>query len=283
MPDSLKVVPSIPKETVYAANASFCRSNYYILIGQHLEVILGGLASESSLERLGYARGQGALLALITFFQVAEGLTDIQAVDALRTRVDWKFALHLPLMPGMFHERMLCEFRQRMLHDEVCRDEFQNLINRLITCIPSLGNKIQNIKGLEMISLVCSVNRLNRAQQAMNQVLEILAARFPAWLRKIALPHWYGRYNNATPRLDVAILLGQQRFFVEEIRVDIHHLLEEIHRSGLPGIHELFEVQVLEQVWQQPFHGRTEASDRWPETLDSKNCAACASINAGGM
>lgn len=280
MPDPSKALPSIPKETARAANSIFGRSNFYILIGEHLEAILEGLPPECSLGKPGYSKGQGSLLALITFFQFVEGLTDVQAVDALRTRIDWKFALHLPLIPGMIHERTLCEFRKRMLNDGVCQDEFQRLIDRLVMYSPSLKDKFKAINHLEVISLVCSVNRLNRAQQAMNQVLETLAARFPAWLRKIALPHWYGRYNYATPRLDVAILLGQQRFFVEEIGADIHHLLNEIRRSGSPEICELHEVQVLDQVWSQQFQAMTVTLDHWPETMSSQVCIACAAVGA---
>jgi transposase len=42
-------------------------------------------------------RGQPAQepwrLALVTIMQYAEGLTDRQAADAVRTRIDWKYAL----------------------------------------------------------------------------------------------------------------------------------------------------------------------------------------------
>ncbi len=51
------------------------------------------------------SRGQPAQepwrLALVTLMQYAEGLTDRQAADAVRTRIDWKYALSLELTdPG---------------------------------------------------------------------------------------------------------------------------------------------------------------------------------------
>jgi len=280
MSDYSMTIPSIPKETARAANAIFGRSNFYILIGEHLEVILEDIQLKCSSERGGVSKAEGAILALITFFQFVEGLTDIQAVDAVRTRTDWKFALHLSLIPATFHENALCEFRQRVLIDSASQREFQELTDRLAMFTPTLNNKFQNIKNLEVISLVCSINRLNRAQQTMNQVLEVLAARFPDWLKKTALPHWYGRYNHAIPRLDVALLLGQQRFFVEEIGADIHHLLEEIHRSGSREISELNEVQVLNRVWSQQFQTLSATPNHWPEILNLKDCNACASLSA---
>ena len=281
MSDYSMAIPSIPKETARAANAIFGRSNFYILIGEHLEAILEDIQLQCSSERGGVSKAEGAILALITFFQFVEGLTDIQAVDAVRTRTDWKFALHLSLIPATFHENALCEFRQRVLMDSVSQHEFQELIDRFAMFTPALNNKFQNIKNLEVISLVCSINRLNRAQQTMNQVLEVLAARFPDWLKKIALPHWYGRYNHATPRLDVAILLGQQRFFVEEIGADIHHLLEAIHRSDSHEINDLYEVKTLDRVWLQQFQAPDQAQNDGLQILNSKHCEACTHRGAG--
>lgn len=269
----LKKFPLIPKETVRAAKAIFGRGNFYIMTGEQLETILDDIQSPLSSE--------AAILMLITFFQFVEELTDVQAVDALRTRTDWKFALHLSLIPGIFHETALCEYRRNVLTTPVHQERFQRLINRLLMFTPALNNKFQNIQHLEVISLVCSINRLNRAQQTMDQALEILATKFPDWLRKVALPHWYGRYNHAITRLDIAVLLGQQRFSVEEIGADIHHLLKEVHRAGSREINELHEVQMLNQVWSQQFQTMNPSQNRWPETLNLEDCDACASMGAG--
>jgi transposase len=273
-PDCSKSIPAMPKETARAANAIFGRSNFYIMVGESLDTLLEDIQLQASAEKECESRRQGAIWALITFFQFFEGLTDVQAVDAVRTRTDWKFALHLSLIPVRFHEYAFCEFRQRLLTDTHCRSEFQKLTDRLATFIPPFKNNLQNLQSLEVVACVCSVNRLNHAQQAMNQVLGVLAARFPDWLRRNALPHWYGRYSHATPRLEVAILLGQQQFLIEEIGADIHHLLEKIHQSGSQELAELPEVKVLDQVWLQQFKELNLAPNHWPENLkDCNNCA----------
>ena len=64
------------------------------------------------------AKGQPAItpwrLALVTVFQFIENLTDRQAADAVRARIDWKYALALqPEDPG-FHDSILSEFRTRL-------------------------------------------------------------------------------------------------------------------------------------------------------------------------
>lgn len=278
-----RAIPHIPKETMLAANAVFGRSNFYILVGDHLEGILEELGRQRSLEEETISKVEDVMLALITFFQFAEGLTDVQAIDAVRTRTDWKFALHLSLSPGMFHENALCQFRQRILRCPVSQHQFQTLFDRLSAFAPMLSNNFQNLKSLEIVSLVCALNRLNRAQQAMHQVLEELAARFPQWLRKNALPHWYGRYNPAKPRLDVAVLLGQQRFLMEEIGSDIDHLLAKVHQSGSQEISELHVVKVLEQVGSQQFRGLGQAQIDRQESLSSKDCEICSQTGEGRM
>ena len=47
--------------------------------------------------------------------QYAEGLTDRQAADAVRTRIDWKYVLSLELSNTGFDFSVLSEFRSRLL------------------------------------------------------------------------------------------------------------------------------------------------------------------------
>jgi hypothetical protein len=190
--------------------------------------------------------------------------------------------LHLSLYPRTLQESALCRFRQQVLADIVCQSKFQGLIDRLIVVAPSFHQSFQNLRSLEIAAVVCSLNCLQQAQQAMHQALEILAVRFPQWLRKIALPHWYGRYNPTLPRLDVAILLGQQRFFMEEIASDIHHLLEKVRQSGSCEIGGLAEIKVLEQVWSRQFQALNQATTDRPEILRLSNCDVCLHKGAGG-
>jgi transposase len=47
--------------------------------------------------------------------QFAESLSDRQAAEAVRARIDWKYALSLPLNDSGFHYSVLSEFRDRLL------------------------------------------------------------------------------------------------------------------------------------------------------------------------
>ena len=52
-------------------------------------------------------------LALVSVMQFAEHLSDRQAAEAVRARIDWKYALSLPLNESGFHYSALSEFRDR--------------------------------------------------------------------------------------------------------------------------------------------------------------------------
>lgn len=245
---SSKTMPGIPRETVRAANAIFGRSNFYIVTGEHLEDLLDGLQDSGP-------SAENATLALITYFQFLEGLTDSQAIDAIRTRLDWKFALHLPLVPRTYHETTLYGFRQQVLLEPAHQRGFQSLLDRLVRLTPGHTN-FQSLQSLEVVAAVCTLNRLDRVQQAMNRALEALATRFPQWLRRHALSHWYGRYSSIATKASHHTSTRQPRFSMEEIGKDIQDLLEKISNSGTPEMVDLPEVDALYQVWSQQFQTR---------------------------
>jgi transposase-like protein DUF772 len=60
--------------------------------------------------------------------QYAEGLTDRQAADAVRTRIDWKYALSLELTDTGFDFSVLSEFRSRRLPNGAERRLFDLLL-----------------------------------------------------------------------------------------------------------------------------------------------------------
>src|SRR6266700_5280 len=80
---------------------------------------LGPIYSDEHFAQLFPKRGRPAeapwRLALVTVLQVLEGLTDRQAAEAVRTRIDWLYALALPLDEPGFDYSILTDFRQRVL------------------------------------------------------------------------------------------------------------------------------------------------------------------------
>jgi transposase len=268
MSNQVVPIPPIPMETARSARATFSRNNFYIQTGERLKSILEDVEVPHLLE-------SGVILPQITLFQFLEGLTDAQAMDAIRLRIDWKFALHLPAYPTVFHESALCQFRQRILVDPVCRQEFQELIDRLAGLNPPQADKIQDFRDLKLISMVCAINRLGMVSGAMSQAIEILVRRFPDWLRKIARPHWYGRYNQTAPSFDASASLNRHELSIQAIGADLEYLLEAAHASGCAEIYELPEIKRLEQVRSWQSRKPNMLSDAMGGLLTHDDCDFC--------
>src|SRR6266700_3771961 len=83
---------------------------------------LGPIYSDEGFVHLFPTRGRAAAapwwLALVTVLQAIEGLTDRQAAEYVRARIDWLYALALPLDDPGFDYSILADFRQRLLAHE---------------------------------------------------------------------------------------------------------------------------------------------------------------------
>ncbi len=106
----------IPEATVRVARAAFPKGdNVYMKIRDECGVVY----QDEQFADLFGVRGKPAeapgRLALVTIMQYAEGMTDREAADAVRSRIDWKYALGLPLEDSGFHYSVLSKFRRRLL------------------------------------------------------------------------------------------------------------------------------------------------------------------------
>ncbi len=108
-------IQAIPEETVRVAHAVLPEGNVWMQMRDEL----GTLYEDQDFQDLFPSRGQPAQapwrLALVTLMQYGEGLTDRQAADAVRTRIDWKYVLSLELTDTGFDFSVLSEFRGRLL------------------------------------------------------------------------------------------------------------------------------------------------------------------------
>ena len=105
----------VPEETQRVARAAFPRGNIYMQVADSL----GTIYHDTQFAVLFPTRGQPAdapaRLALATVLQFAEGLSDRQAADAVRSRIDWTYVLGLELTDPGFHHTVLSEFRTRLV------------------------------------------------------------------------------------------------------------------------------------------------------------------------
>lgn len=108
------VIEPIPAETIRIAPAVFPKGNLYLSMRDEL----GILFCDADFTELFPIRGQTAFppwrLALTTVMQFLENSSDRQTAEAVRSRIDWKYALGLELTDSGFDYSVLCGFRERI-------------------------------------------------------------------------------------------------------------------------------------------------------------------------
>jgi transposase len=86
----LEPIGDIPTETARVARAAFPKGNVVIRLRDEVNA----LYQDEDFQKFYPTRGQPALapwrLSLVTVFQFLEHLSDRQAADAVRGRIDWK-------------------------------------------------------------------------------------------------------------------------------------------------------------------------------------------------
>ncbi len=77
--------------------------------------------------------------------QFIEGLTDRQAADAVRSRIDWKYALGLDLIDPGFDFSVLSEFRERLIKGGAEQKLFEKMSE--VLCRKRIAKSTQTTKN----------------------------------------------------------------------------------------------------------------------------------------
>jgi transposase len=108
-----RVFAEVPEQTVAVARAAFRKPTLAMRVRDELGEVFADQAFLDAFVvrgRPGVSPGQ---LVMVTVLQFAENLTDRQAADAVRGRIDWKYGLGLELTDPGFDFSVLSQFRRR--------------------------------------------------------------------------------------------------------------------------------------------------------------------------
>lgn len=253
---SLQPLPDkdVPAETRKVAKAAFPKGNVYLWMRDEL----GELYKDELFADLYAQRGQPTLspgrLALVSVMQFMEGLSDRQAADAVRARIDWKYALGLELTDPGFDYSVLSEFRQRLSTNS----EKQQLLDQLLKALVSRGwikaRGKQRTDSTHVLAAIRTLNRLELVGETMRRALNELAGADPEWLTQIAKSEWYSRYSQRMDSIRLPKKTEEREALILTIGEDgyilMNALLENEEKQGLwklPG------VEVLRRVWLQQY------------------------------
>ena len=190
-----QAIPSVPEATAAAARAAFRKGNVYMQMRDEL----GNIYTDELFADLYPLDGQPGIapwrLALVTVMQFAENLSDRQAAEAVRARIDWKYALSLELDDAGFDFSVLSEFRTRLVEQDAAGRLLEALLGRFKEKGLLKGKKQQRTDSTHVLAAVRDMNRLENVGETLRAALNCLATAAPEWLLEHIPTEWVDLYG----------------------------------------------------------------------------------------
>lgn len=200
--------------------------------------------------------------------QFVEGLSDRQAAEAVRARIDWKYALSLELTDPGGDASVLCELRARLVDGDAGPLLLEAMLSRLKERGLLKARGQQRIDSTHVLAAIRTLNRLESVGETLRAAPNGVATVAPDWLTGIAAPEWFERYairveEYRLPKGEVArAALGEQ------IGTDGHALLAAIDAPAAPAwLREPPAAQTLRQAWVHQFLSEDDVV-RWRKAAD---------------
>jgi len=257
-------IGEIPAETTRVARAAFPKGT----VVTRLRDEFSALYEDEDFRKLYPARGQPGLapwrLALVTMFQFLEHLSDRQAADAVRARIDWKYALGLELTDPGFHFSVLTEFRARL----VAGGAEHLLLDRMLERFKARGlvkaRGRQRTDSTHVLAAVHDLHLLELVAETLRATLDDLATVVPDWLRGIAQPVWFQWYGRRVEDYRLPKSQEKREVLALEVGVDGFVLLDALDTSDAPAAaREVAMVQTLRDVWRIHYAREGNGPPRW--------------------
>ena len=245
----------IPEETVKVAKAAFPNGNMYLNLRDTLGVIFADETFQELYPTLGHPAESPGRLALVTVMQYVENLSDRQAAEAVRSRIDWKYMLGLSLEDAGFDYSVLSEFRQRLLTGEVETLLLEKLLERCEELGFLKGKKKQRTDSTHVLAAVRALSLLELVGETMRRVLDEATRLAPEWLRYHMKEEWSKRYErwfdgyrlptSSAKREELAVVIGEDGFY----------LLQAIHAEPCPpALKRSLKVELFQRIWIQQYY-----------------------------
>lgn len=245
---------TIPEQTARVARAIYPNGNPVMRLLDALHLVL----TDSDFADLFPLRGQPAespsRLALVSLLQFMEELTDRQAAEAVRTRIDWKYLLGLELCDPGFDHTVLSEFRSRLL----AHGAEQRLFDAVLALAQTQGllqaGGRQRSDSTHVLGKIRMLGRYELVAETLRHALDVLADAAPDWLRAHVTPAWVERYRLRSGGFGLPKGAAHRKEWIADTGADGMALLAALTAHDAPAqLRQLPALETLRQVWVQNF------------------------------
>jgi transposase len=193
-------------------------------------------------------------LALVTLFQFAENLSDRRAADAVRARIDWKYALSLDLTDPGFDHTVLSEFRSRLVDSGAESLLFDLLLAQFRQRGLLTARGRQRTDSTHVLAAIRALNRFEVVGETLRHALNVLATVAPDWLRIHSQPEWVERYARRSEDDRLPSTREARQALAETIGADGFLLLTIIFADAASvWLRVIPAVETLRRVWVQNY------------------------------
>jgi len=224
-------------------------SNPYRVIGDHLADVLDDAHFAALYETTGRAAISPSLLALVTLFQFMENSPDREAAEQVVVRLDWKYALHLPVTYAGFDFSCLCYFRRRLLEHAQERLVFEQILGQIqaLGFVKKRGK--QRTDALAVLGAVRQVSALETVTETLRLAVRALAPAAPDWVARELPASFVEAYAHS--RADYRLSADERAAALQQVGHDGVWLLERLDATAPVAPRDLEAIAVLRTVWEQ--------------------------------
>lgn len=250
----VKAVETVPEQTARVARAAFPKGNLQMRMRDEFSAFFADEQFADLFPKSGQPAETPWRLALVTVMQFAEGLSDRQAADAVRGRIDWKYALSLDLEDPGFDGSVLCEFRARLLAGGAEARLFEVMLTQFRERDLFKVRGRQRTDSTHVLSFVRGLHRLETLVETMRYALNSLAEADAPWMLARAQPNWFDRYGKRADDYRMPRSQAKRDEFTLAIGMDGFALLRSLWSTDTPtSLRCLPAIEALRRVWLQQF------------------------------
>jgi transposase len=247
--------PEVPADTARVARKAFRTGALAIRARDEL----GSWYDDAEFAGAYGARGKPGIspaqLAMVTALQFSENLTDRQAADAVRGRLDWKYCLGLSLEDEGFDFSVLSEFRARVVAGSLELKILDLLLERLKELGLVKAGGRQRTDSTHVLGRIRGLNRLELAGESVRAALEALAAAAPDWLAGVVDSSWQQVYGQRIDQIRLPASEAARGKLAVQYGRDGYHLLDQVYAPGAPSwLRQLPAVETLRAIWVQQYY-----------------------------
>ena len=253
---------TIPSDTADVGDAILKADSPYRLIGDQINHVLRMKDFQELYSQLGRGAICPIILALVTVFQHLERVPDRVAAEWVVTRLDWKYALHLPLNAQGFHFSNLSNFRQRLLEQDAERLIFEKVLEWARACGALQKYGKQRTDSTHVLGAIEQLTRLEMVWETLRTTLHALQKQVPTWYAQTIPSAFTATYG--LRRSEWQVSATEAAAELRQAGRDGFWLVTQLDQGAPDVALELSEVQTLRQVWEQEFTWDADQQDLGP-------------------